>query len=283
MTVCEAVRDAVQCLGEAGVETPQADAEWLLASLLSCSRSGIILHTETELTTEQKDRLAGQLERRARREPLQHILGTANFLGYEFRVGSEVLIPRPETEGLVELALQFLSSHPCPVVLDLGTGSGCIAVTLAKRCPGVKVIASDVSETALNLAKRNAETLEALGQVEFRQADGLAALAEGERVDLITSNPPYIPTAEIDTLQPEIRDHDPRLALDGGTDGLRFYRPLAANGRSRLRGNGKLMAEFGDGQEHAIAAMFLQAAWRSVEIAADLTNRPRIVIASAGQ
>ena len=283
MTVCEAVRDAVQCLGEAGVETPQADAEWLLAALLSCSRSGIILHTETELTTEQKDRLAGQLERRARREPLQHILGTANFLGYEFQVGSEVLIPRPETEGLVELALQFLSSHPCPVVLDLGTGSGCIAVTLAKRCPGVKVIASDVSESALNLAKLNAETLDAIEQVKFREADGLAALAEGEQVDLIVSNPPYIPSGDIAGLQPEVRHYDPHLALDGGEDGLQFHRLLAAEGQSRLKPGGKLMAEFGDGQESAIEGLFAQAAWASVEITNDLTGRCRIVIASAGQ
>ena len=282
MTADEAVRDAVLRLGQAGVESPQADAEWLLADLLSCNRSEIPLRTETALTAEEQDRLARQVERRARREPLQYILGTANFLGYDFRVSAEVLIPRPETEVLVELALEFLEHLPHPSVFDLGTGSGCTAVALAKRCPKATVIASDVSGAALELAKSNAESLDALGQVEFRQADGLDALTKGERVDLILSNPPYIPTAEIDALQPEVRDHDPRLALDGGTDGLRFYRLLAIEGQSRLRRGGRLMAEFGDGQERAVAGLFQQAVWPSLEIANDLTSRPRIVIACAG-
>ena len=268
MTVGEAIRDAVQRLRQAGVESPQADAEWLMADLLSCSRSEIPLRTETALTAEERDRLAEQLERRVRREPLQHILGTANFLGYDFRVSGAVLVPRPETEGLVELALEFLNPLPCAAVLDLATGSGCIAISLAKRCPSVKVIASDLSDLALHLAKLNAESL--------------AALAKGEQMDLILSNPPYIPTAEIDTLQPEVRNHDPRLAIDGGTDGLRFYRQLATEGLSRLKPGGKLMAEFGDGQAAAVEALFQQTAWPSVEITDDLSGRPRIVIASAG-
>ena len=133
MTLGEAIRDAVQRLGQAGVESPQIDVEWLLADLLSCSRSEILLRTETNLTAEERDRLARRVERRARREPLQHILGTANFLGYDFRVSAEVLIPRPETEVLVELALEFLEHLPRPAVFDLGTGSGCLAITLAKR------------------------------------------------------------------------------------------------------------------------------------------------------
>ncbi|MBC8245008.1 MAG: peptide chain release factor N(5)-glutamine methyltransferase [Verrucomicrobia bacterium] len=283
MTAGEALRDAVLCLGQAGVESPQADAEWLIADLLSCSRSEIPLRAETALAPKDRDRLAGWVERRVRREPLQHILGTANFLGYDFQVSAEVLIPRPETEILVEMALQFLEPLPHPSVCDLGTGSGCMAVALAKRCPGATVIASDLSEAALRLAKRNAESLGALGQLEFRHAYGLAALPNGEQVDLILSNPPYIPTAEIDTLQPEVRDHDPRLALDGGADGLRFYRMLADGGRYRLRRGGRLMAEFGDGQEPSVTGLFRQAGWPGLEVANDLTGRPRIVVASAGQ
>ena len=147
----------------------------------------------------------------------------------------------------------------------------------------MKVIASDVSESALNLAKLNAETLDAIEQVKFREADGLAALAEGEQVDLIVSNPPYIPSGDIPGLQPEVRHYDPHLALDGGEDGLQFHRLLAAEGQSRLKPGGKLMAEFGDGQESAIEGLFAQAAWASVEITNDLTGRCRIVIASAGQ
>ena len=157
-----------------------------------------------------------------------------------------MLIPRPETETLAELALGFLQSLSSQTVLDLGTGSGCIAITLAKRCPGVKVIASDVSESALKLAKLNAETFDAVKQVEFREADGLAALVKGEQVNLIVSNPPYIPSGEISGLQPEVRYYDPHLALDGGEDGLHFYKLLAAQGQSRLKPGGKLMAEFGN-------------------------------------
>jgi release factor glutamine methyltransferase len=235
------------------------------------------------MTREKRDELIQKIKRRMDREPLQHILGIGDFYGYEFQVGSAVLIPRPETETLAELALGFLQPSPSPIALDLGTGSGCIAITLAKRCPGVKVIASDVSESALNLAKLNAETLDALGQVEFRVADGLAALAEGEQVDLIVSNPPYIPSGDIAGLQPEVRHYDPHLALDGGEDGLQFHRLLAADGQSHLKPGGKLMAEFGDGQESAIEGLFAQADWPSVEITNDLTGRPRIVIASAEQ
>ena len=282
MTVGEALRDAVLRLGQAGVESPQADADWLMADLLSCSRTELPLRTDVALNAEERTRLSGWIERRVRREPLQHILGIANFLGYEFQVSNAVLIPRPETERLVELAAAFLESFPRPSALDMGTGSGCIAVALAKRCPHATVIASDVSDAALDLAKRNAKSLCALGQVAFRRADGLDALAMGEKVELILSNPPYIPTAEIDSLQPEVRNYDPRMALDGGADGLQFHRTLAAEGQSRLKRGGRLMAEFGDGQEQAVHGLFTESDWQSVEISGDLTGRPRIVIASVG-
>ena len=282
MTAGNAIRDAVRRLGQAGVESPQVDVEWLLADLLSCNRSEIPLHTQADLTAEDLDRLSQRVERRTRREPLQHILGTANFLGYDFQVSAEVLIPRPETEVLVELALEFLWHLPNPSVFDLGTGSGCIALTLAKRCSKASIIGSDVSKEALVLARANAVSLGTLDQVEFRHADGLAALDKGEQVDLILSNPPYIPTANIDSLQPEVRDHDPRLALDGGVDGMQFYRLLADEGQSHLKSGAKLMAEFGDGQASAIVDLFSQAGWPSVTIANDLSHQPRIVIASAG-
>ena len=282
MTAGNAIRDAVGRLAQAGVESPQVDVEWLLADLLSCNRSEIPLHAQADLTAEDLDRFSQRVERRTRREPLQHILGTANFLGYDFQVSAEVLIPRPETEVLVELALEFLCHLPNPSVFDLGTGSGCIALALAKRCSKASIIGSDVSKEALVLARANAASLGTLGQVEFRHADGLAALAKGEQMDLILSNPPYIPTSNIDTLQPEVRDHDPRLALDGGVDGMLFYRLLAEEAQSHLKSGAKLMAEFGDGQAAAIVDLFSQAGWPSVTTANDLSHQPRIVIASAG-
>ena len=281
MTAGNAIRDAVRRLGQAGVKSPQVDVEWLIADLLSCNRSEIPLHAQTDLTAEDLDLFSRWIERRTRREPLQHILGTANFFGYDFQVSAEVLIPRPETEVLVELALEFLMHLPNPSVFDLGTGSGCIALSLAKRCSKASIIGSDVSRVALALARANAVSLDTLEQVEFRHADGLAALAKCEQVDLILSNPPYIPTANIDTLEPEVRDHDPRLALDGGADGMQFYRLLADEGQSHLKSGAKLMAEFGDGQAATIVDLFRQAGWPTVTTANDLSHQPRILIASA--
>ena len=149
MTAGNAIRDAVRRLGQAGVKSPQVDVEWLLADLLSCNRSEIPLHAQADLPAEDLDRFSRSVERRTRREPLQHILGTANFFGYDFQVSAEVLIPRPETEVLVELALEFLVHLPNPSVFDLGTGSGCIALSLAKRCSKARIIGSDVSREAL--------------------------------------------------------------------------------------------------------------------------------------
>lgn len=283
MTVGGLIEKCVSILLEAGIKSPLTDVEWLASEILQYRRSELALYSHKIPTSEQVNRMLKNINRRMNREPLQHILGIGDFFGYEFRVSSAVLIPRPETETLAELALDFLQPFPSPIVFDLGTGSGCIGITLAKRCPGVKIIASDVSESALNLAKLNAETLDALSQVEFRVADGLAALAKGEQVDLIVSNPPYIPSGDIADLQPEVRHYDPHLALDGGEDGLQFHRLLAADGQSRLKPGGQLMAEFGDGQESAIEGLFAQADWPSVKITNDLTGRPRIVIASADQ
>ena len=283
MTVRGLIDKCVNMLREVGIKSPLADVEWLASDIFKCRRSELALYAHKMPTHEQVDRMLKNIKRRLDREPLQHILGIGDFYGYEFRVSSDVLIPRPETETLAELALGFLQPLTSQIVFDLGTGSGCIAITLAKRCPGLKVIASDVSESALNLAKLNAETFNAIEQVEFREADGLAALVEDEQVDLIVSNPPYIPSGDISGLQPEVRYYDPHLALDGGEDGLQFYRLLAAEGQSRLKPGGKLMAEFGDGQESAIEGLFAQAAWPNVETTNDLTGKPRIVIASAGQ
>ena len=282
MTVSEARRELTDRFRSSGVESPEVNAEWLLASLLNCSRTELPLRLDETIPDSQLEHLNSQAARRAKREPLQHILGTACFCGLEFQVTPAVLVPRPETEELIELAFEAAKTMPCPVIYDFGTGSGCIAVTLAKRLAKAKVIASDISDEALRLAKANAEQHEVIKRVEFRQADG-SALAAGEQVQLIVSNPPYIPTSEISALEPEVRDYDPRLALDGGRDGLEFYRMLARLGQVALTPGGSLIAEFGDGQEDEIESIFRKATWPSVRFAEDLCGKPRIVIASAGQ
>lgn len=282
MTVSEVRRELTDRFRSSGVESPEVNAEWLLASLLNCSRTELALRLDETIPDSQLEHLNTQAARRAKREPLQHILGTACFCGLEFQVTPAVLVPRPETEELIELAFEAAKTMPCPVIYDFGTGSGCIAVTLAKRLAKAKVIASDISDEALRLAKANAEQHEVIKRVEFRQADS-SALAAGEQVQLIVSNPPYIPTSEIAALEPEVRDYDPRLALDGGRDGLEFYRMLARLGQVALTPGGSLIAEFGDGQEDEIESIFRKATWPSVRFAEDLCGKPRIVIASAGQ
>tara|TARA_B100002052_G_scaffold73934_1_gene67003 strand:- start:169 stop:1017 length:849 start_codon:yes stop_codon:yes gene_type:complete len=281
MTIAEAKRELIERFHAAGIDSPEADAEWLLSTLINSSRAELPIYQSQTLTTHQESLLTAQVVRRTNREPLQHILGTANFFGHDFEVSPDVLIPRPETEQLVELACRKIGDIPEPVIYDLGTGSGCIAITLAKRLPGATVIASDVSEPALGLAKRNAARLGVEANVQFRQANGHALTTE-EQVHLLVSNPPYIPTAEIDELQPEVREFDPKLALDGGIDGLVFYRELAALGQALLLPGGALLAEFGDGQGAVIEKLFRNAAWPSVDFANDLSGKPRIVIASKG-
>lgn len=282
MTVSEARRELIDRFRSSGVESPEVNAEWLLASLLNCSRTELPLRLDETIPDPQLEHLNSQAARRAKREPLQHILGTVCFCGLEFQVTPAVLVPRPETEELTELAFEAAKTMHCPVIYDFGTGSGCIAVTLAKRLTKAKVIASDISDEALRLAKANAEQHEVIKRVEFRQADG-SALAAVEQVQLIVSNPPYIPTSEIAALEPEVRDYDPRLALDGGRDGLEFYRMLARLGQVALTPGGSLIAEFGDGQEDEIESIFRKATWPNIRFAKDLSGKPRIVIASTGQ
>ena len=281
MTIAEAKRELINRFHAVGIDSPEVDAEWFLSTLIDRSRAELPIYQSQTLTTHQESLLAEQVVRRTNREPLQHILGTANFFGYDFEVSPEVLIPRPETEQLVEWAFRKTKNFPEPVIYDLGTGSGCIAITLAKRLPGATVIASDISEAALRLAKRNAARLGVETNVQFRQADGHALTTE-EQVHLLVSNPPYIPTAEILELQTEVLEFDPKLALDGGVDGLVFHRELAALGQALLLPGGALLAEFGDGQESAIEKLFYDARWLSVDFANDLSGKPRIVIASKG-
>jgi release factor glutamine methyltransferase len=221
------------------------------------------------------------VRRRGDREPLQHLTGSASFCGFEIAVNRDVLIPRPETELLAERAWQLLAMlNPQPAtVLDFGTGSGCLAIAVAAKCPAAVVHALDVSPAALAVARANAARHGLDGRVHFFQGDGFGALPAGVRFDLTVANPPYIPTAEIATLQPEVRDFDPRLALDGGPDGLDCVRRLAAEGGAFLQPAGRLMMEFGDGQGRAVEAVFAARGWGTEPLVADLSGRDRFLIA----
>src|SRR5450631_362115 len=234
-----------------GVENARLEAEWLLCAVTGLDRVGLYLNFEKPLNDEELAAYRVMVARRGRREPLQHILGTQEFCGLEFEVTPDVLIPRHDTETLVNEALARMPGALS--VLDIGTGSGCIAVALACRLPGALVTAVDISAAALVVARRNAERNGVA--IEFLQGSLLEPVA-GRHFDLIISNPPYISSSEIDTLKPEVRDFDPREALDGGLDGLEIYRRLIPEATAFLVFGGWLLVEVGAGQADDVSRLF---------------------------
>jgi release factor glutamine methyltransferase len=298
VTVLETIQKSAEFLSKKGVDSPRLQAELLLAHALKLPRMKLYLNFERQLTQPETDAMREFVKRRGQREPLQHIVGSTSFCGLEIAVNRHVLVPRPETELLAEAGWEFLGKRPtsnvqrptsnqqragsetgAPTALDFGTGSGCIAIALAVKCPAARVWAVDVSSDALAVAKQNAERNGVSDRMEFLCGDGFSALPAELRFDLIVSNPPYIPSAEIASLQPEVRDHDPRGALDGGADGLDFYRLLAEKAARYLKSEGKIMLEFGDGQAEAIQNIFTEQKWIVEAVKADYSQRQRILVA----
>jgi release factor glutamine methyltransferase len=279
VTVLEVIQRSTGFLARKGVESPRLQVELLLAHSLGVPRLKLYLDFERQLTGSNLETVREWVRRRGKREPLQHIIGSTSFCGFEIKVNRHVLVPRPETEMLAERAWQYLATvNPSPgAALDFGTGSGCLAIALAAQCPGAQVHAADISEGALRVARENAALNHLNDKIQFHSGDGFAALPSGLLFDLIVSNPPYIPRAEIEALAPEVRDHDPRLALDGGADGLDFYRRLAAEAERHLRPAGRMMLESGDGQSQQIRQIFVQHKWVVECVEADYSGRPRIL------
>jgi release factor glutamine methyltransferase len=234
-----------------GVANARLEAEWLLCAVTGLDRVGLYLQYDKPLNDRELAEYRAMVARRARREPLQHILGSQEFCGLEYEVTADVLIPRHDTEVLVSESI--LRRPDARSVLDIGTGSGCIAVTLQKRLPDAVVTATDISEAALSVARRNAEKHRA--PIEFLLGSLFVPVA-GRRFDLIVSNPPYIPTADIECLDREVRDYDPRAALDGGGDGLDIYRALIPASVEHLNPGGWLLVEIGIGQAKDIVQLF---------------------------
>jgi release factor glutamine methyltransferase len=278
VTVLEAIQKSADFLGKKGVESSRLNAELLLAHQLKMPRMKLYLNFERALTPVETDGLRELVKRRGQREPLQHITGSTSFCGCEIAVNRHALVPRPETEMLAELGWKLLGENKA-AALDFGTGTGCIAIALAVKCPAAKISALDFSSDALVLAKQNAVANQVVERIDFFQGDGFAALPEKSQFDLVISNPPYIASAEIETLQPEVRDFDPRAALDGGTDGLDFYRRLAKESSAFLKPEGKIMLEFGDGQADAIKKIFEGEKWIVEAVREDYSHRARILIA----
>jgi release factor glutamine methyltransferase len=282
-TFREELDAATTTLEAAGVPSARVDAEWLLAGLLGLGRAGVRMDLARAVPAAVAARYADAVRRRARREPLQRILGWEEFRGLRLRLTEAVLVPRPETEMLVEWALALL---PPPggrrlLAIDLGTGSGCIACALAAERADLDVLAVDVSPDAALVARDNARVLDLSARIRVVAADLLHGIRD-LGADLIVSNPPYLPTALVPELPPEVRTHEPTMALDGGADGLALIRRIAALARGALRASGVLVVETAGGaQAEAAAALLRTADFAQVTVRADLAGVDRFVAGRA--
>ena len=265
-------------LQESGVEEAALEAGVLVRHVLSLDRAGLLARPETPLAPAQAAALEALLARRLRREPLAYVLGRREFHGLDFRVTADVMVPRPETETLVDEALAWARARPAPVTIaDVGTGSGCIAVTLAVRLPDARLLAADVSAAALAVAEDNARRHGVAERVRLLHGDLLQPLPGP--VDLIVANLPYIPSGRIDGLQPEVRDYEPRGALDGGPDGTDLLRPLLRQAGAHLRPGGAVMLEI-DEEQGATMSEEARRAFpaAAVHVLPDLSGRDRVLV-----
>jgi release factor glutamine methyltransferase len=281
-TIGDFLYEASRRLLDAGIDTGSLEASLLLGRATGYDRLGLITRTADTLSAEQARVFEELMERRLKREPLQYILGETEFMGLPFQVTPEVLIPRPDTETLVESVLDLEEERMASDVVwavDVGTGSGAIAISLAKSLPYMKVIAIDISPEAIAIAKANAAALGVESQVEFRLGDGLAPL--DRPVKYLISNPPYIAASDMAGLEPEVRDYEPHLALTPGEDALKWYRHFAEEGVRLVEPGGYICLEVGAGQARQVAG-FLEAlpeAWEKPIIQNDISRIERVVIA----
>ena len=277
-SIAEALKQASRSLDSAGVPDARREASSLLSFVLGKDRTFLISHAEDVVDDDSVDQLREFVERRAAGEPLQYITGLQDFYGREFRVTPDVLIPRPETELLVEAALEVTKVDEA-FICDVGTGSGCIAITLLCERSGARAIAVDKSPAALEIAKLNAEKQSVADRSVFIVSDCFDALDPREyQFDLIVSNPPYVSESALDGLQREVRDHEPRVALSPGPDGLSVIRRLLTEAPAYLKPNGHLLMEIGFDQGEAVRKLIDEAVWSVLEVRPDLQCIPRIVV-----
>jgi release factor glutamine methyltransferase len=281
--VSAVLREASRRLISAGIASGALDAEVLLGHVLSAGREQMVLAANTTLTHTDLRAYERLLARRLKREPAAYITGKREFWSLEFHVTPDVLIPRPETETLVEVALKsardFGSAEPLRII-DLGTGSGAIAVALAAELANAEIWATDVSAAALSVARDNARRNHVADKIQFVAGDLLGEINRAEPFHLIVSNPPYISSADIDALEPEVSHWEPRAALDGGPDGLDYYRRIAAQAFHYLAPSSVLAVEIGAGMGEAVAALFKQAAdCYDVTVQKDYAGKQRVVVA----
>lgn len=271
MTYREAVEFGTKCLTDAGVPDAALDAWYLLQMVCRIERSYYYVHGEEDITQDAQKEYEIAVQKRAEHIPLQYIIGEQEFMGLRFKVNSNVLIPRQDTETLVEQVLKIVKSGM--KVLDLCTGSGCVLISVLKNAPELTGMGSDISKTALLVAKENAKLHEV--DADWIRSDLFDNITE--TFDVIMANPPYIPTGEILSLMPEVRDFEPENALDGGADGLDFYRKIAGQVKDYLNPGGYVYMEIGYDQGEAVSELMRNAGFTEVEVIKDLAQNDRVV------
>ena len=278
MTYSELFKTCVDKLNKAGIVEAESDVRILFQYILDADRSFMFMHGGDTAWESDEEELLKAVNLREKRIPVQHITGYQNFMGFEFKVTEDVLVPRFDTECLVEEAMLVCGDGD--KVLDVCTGSGCILISLMNYKNGINGFACDISEKALSIAKENAERLckPEDKKPEFIKSDLFEGVTEKE-FDIIVSNPPYIKSSVIDTLEPEVKEHDPMLALDGGEDGLVFYRRIASEAGGFLRNGGYILVEIGYDQGKEVSELFIENNYIDVKIIKDLAGNDRIVSA----
>ena len=269
----ELLADGTKMLTQAGIDEAELDARYILEYITGLNSAQYFIHSEDIIEKDKAEEFFRLIERRSKRIPLSYVIGTRDFFGLTFKVDENVLIPEQETELLVEEVIKHSEGKS---VLDMCTGSGCIAISIALFGKPSKVAASDISEKALKVARENAKSLKA-GEISFIQGDMFENVTD--KFDIIVSNPPYIETGEIDELMPEVRDYIPRLALDGDIDGLKFYRIISKEAVKKLNKNGRIFYEIGYNQSRAVASILLENGFTDVKIMKDYSGLDRIVMA----
>lgn len=267
MVISKAIEKSCEILKNAGIRNFILDTHLLLCHFLNVDRLYLLTHKEDELINPEC--FFELVERRKNREPLQYITGKCEFMSMEFEVSKEVLVPRADTETLVETVIDFVGDKKMKM-LELGTGSGCISISCGKNCPNLEIDAVDISSSALEIAKRNSSRHQV--PINFIQMDILKDFPK-DRYDVVVSNPPYIKKNVIGTLMPEVRDFEPYIALDGGNDGLVFYRRIAA----KVQGCNFIAFEVGHDQSKAVADILNQQGYREIKTTSDLSSVPRVV------
>lgn len=272
MTYKETIDLGIRILELAGIEEAENDAWLLLSKECKMDRTAYYMHMKDEILPEQLNEYKGLIKKRAERVPLQYITGEQEFMGLTFHVNSNVLIPRQDTETLVEEAIKLV--EPGVSILDMCTGSGCIIISILKKCSGIQGTGSDISKQALNVAKENAKLNNVA--VDFERSDMFENLSD--KYDMIVSNPPYIRSDVVPTLMPEVCEFEPLDALDGHEDGLYFYRKIIKECKSFLKEDGKILFEIGNDQGQAVSDMLTYAGFRNVRVIKDLAHNDRVVV-----